>query len=179
MLFLNIQKLNSFNIFFLFQRKEEMSREVFNSLLEELKKEEELEGEIYPIKDVYKLEEMIEECESHKEENFYQIFFYKEEPILVSGKDSQNFYHTDREYLVKDLETAIVHPKIHFKERLMYIILKGLSGGRILFGYFEKDFKDFLGKLYYYIELPIDPFTLKEMGVDLDLSATSIKAFKY
>lgn len=40
-----------------------------------------------------------------------------------------------------------------------------------------KDKKKFANKLFYYIDTPVDPFTLKEWGVDLDISAVNIDSF--
>lgn len=128
---------------------------------------------------VYHLEELKDIYPS--EGDFYQPIFYKDDDIILAhGKNGGMFFYTCKVYLLKDLkrfgETICLHEGDYITH-LLFIIMTNMAGGNICCHPFLKNKGMFIGKMIYYLDLPFDNFTLKNMKVNPDLSATTLQSF--
>lgn len=141
----------------------------------------ETEREYLPPTTIYSLEDLEVILLPEYPEDFYQPIFWKDEVILVSGKNDSLYFYTCKPYLIKDLskhgEVICLH-EADYITHLLFIIMITMAGGSIAHRPFLKYKGEFIAKMIYFLDLPFDNFTLKKMGVNPDLSATTLHSFK-
>jgi len=125
----------------------------------------------FPPITIYKIDDIFNpiEEELHIDVDFYQIVFYKDEVILVSKKEGKTHFYVSKPYLVKYLGDVTCLDKKNYIDQLLYIIITGRN---------EPFPSDFISKIIYFLDLPIDNFTLKMAGVNPDLSATTLRSLR-
>ena len=113
------------------------------------------------------------------------VFFLNKDMILDHPKGGNHYFHISNEKLSKslgDFGHVIIKDKKDFSLYVMYSLFMYLCKSSSDYSEyqparhpFEKNKHTFTNKLFYYLELPVDPFTLKEWGVEPDMRAVNYK----
>jgi hypothetical protein len=158
--------------------------DVFEDALTQLKKDK-LENPFFiqPIGEVEEIEEYIPE-----RNEMPGVFFLEGDLILDHSRNGVHFFHTSNEKLVGRLGTMgepIVKDRKDFPLYVFYFLFMCLKSQDLKsedLGYqplrkpFERNKGRFADKLFYYLEIPVDPITLKEWGIEPDMRAVNYEA---
>lgn len=118
--------------------------------------------------DIYNYEEL----DDHIQKG-WTFFFVKDETILANlDENGDLFYYTKNPSV---LHNAIVIPEEEYSMRLLYIIVSSLNGTNQPY---EERRSDFLNKIFYFMEIPIDGYVLSLYNIYPDIDATSIEKLK-
>lgn len=108
----------------------------------------------------------------------HTLFLVKDEPILAHLNENENlFYFTKNVTLLSLLQKmgdAIVLPKEEYPFRLIHIIVLHLNGYTPAQKPYDKIRSDFLNKIFYFFEIPVDGYILSQHNVYPDIEATSL-----
>ncbi|MCH9622034.1 MAG: hypothetical protein S4CHLAM20_14680 [Chlamydiia bacterium] len=155
--------------------------DVFSDALTQLKKDEpENPFFVQPIGELEEIDQYL--CE------IPGVFFLDKDLILDHPKDGTHYFHISNEKLSGPLGIigqTIINDRKDFSlyvlySLFMYLTRKGSEGSKGSdVDYqparhpFNRNKHIFANKLFYYLELPVDPFTLKEWGVEPDMRAVN------
>ena len=124
--------------------------------------------------DLYTYEELGEDIKEG-----WTLFLVKEEPILAHLSENGNlFYFTRKKSLLSILDkksTTFVIPKDEYLLRLLYIIVLDLNEVSYNDRPYNMYRSDFLNKIFYFLEIPIDGYVLSKYNIYPDIEATTIK----
>jgi hypothetical protein len=109
----------------------------------------------------------------------WTLFLIKEEPILVHlNKNRKLLYFTKKEYLRSILEkkgSVFVIPKEEYSLHLLYIIILDLNNKTYDCQSYKTHRSDYLNKIFYFLEIPIDGYILSQYNIYPDIEATTIE----
>lgn len=147
--------------------------EVFSDALTQLKKDG-IENPFFvqPIGEIDEVEEYL--CQ------IPGVFFLGDDLFLDRPEKGIHYFHISNEKLSKTLGLAgqvIVKDRKDFSLYVLYSLFMYIPQQRSRYQPaqhpFDRNKHTFANKLFYYLELPVDPFTLKEWDVEPDMSAVN------
>ncbi len=119
---------------------------------------------------------------NHMKPGDFELIILRDEPILSHVSENGNlFFYTKYVHLLKDLKKigeTIVIPKEEFVFRILHIVIFEMLGLSVFAMPYDRHRKEFLDKLFYFLEIPVDPIWLKMKGINPDLSTVCVEDFK-
>jgi hypothetical protein len=109
----------------------------------------------------------IDEIDEHLY-NIPSVFFLGDDLILDIPDGDTHTFHICSQNFVDELEyygDVIIRDRQHFSLYVYYTLFNPTL--------FNENKMRFANKLFYFLDSPVDPFILKEWGVELDLTAVS------
>lgn len=110
--------------------------------------------------------------------NGWTLFLVKEEPILAY-LNQDLFLFTRKSSLLsllkKKTDNVVVFPNQEYIFRLLHTIILDLNGMTLEERPYEQYRSDFINKIVYFLEIPIDGYILSKYDIYPDIEATTIQ----